>query len=572
MNILEVEDMVKGLPDQALFKEAEQPSGQVPQFLVVSEIQRRTDMRKRYQEQQPNKGTVKDQIVQQGIMGIMPQPPMPQQMPAQGMPPQGMPPQQMFSGGIVRLQEGGFLDQMTISGAGTVRSQIDRALDLGASTAELLSMFDQPEAQEYILNKARSRNVDILNDPSVSDLDKAMIASERSKDIVADEVGSRMNYFQPPKFIGDMVEAGVNAYRNIPSQEDIINSLREALPKSPPRQQGPSEASRGYAEQLNSIRSGIAGITNPIAESFSEASQRSLEDASGRRQGVVDFFSGLEDSLTPESVERARQGLPMTRDPMMFESAANYGDLGPFDKYYDLKPGQVPAPDPLSEELLLSMPSNDASAKDLVAGDDLFSAQEMRDLTRKNAQTQGTNDASVQGDGRTPALDLSDLIAESRSDALSNALMQLGAGIAGGDVSKGIAASGQALTEGQQQAKAIAMRGRLAEYEAGREDLARGEKARQFDEQMNLLERKIDATLAASDATTNREFVRTLSSELASLRENMALMTPAEKERLKRLEALLDSQFPQLSTDLPQNDVVSGLSGKDTQGLSSFLR
>ena len=47
MNILEVEDIIKGLPDQALQKEAQAPSGQVPQFLVVSEIQRRTDMRKR---------------------------------------------------------------------------------------------------------------------------------------------------------------------------------------------------------------------------------------------------------------------------------------------------------------------------------------------------------------------------------------------------------------------------------------------------------------------------------------------------------------------------------------------
>ena len=38
MNILEQEDIIKGLPDAALMKEASAPSGQVPQFLVVSEI------------------------------------------------------------------------------------------------------------------------------------------------------------------------------------------------------------------------------------------------------------------------------------------------------------------------------------------------------------------------------------------------------------------------------------------------------------------------------------------------------------------------------------------------------
>ena len=49
MNILQLEDTIKGLPDEALMQEAQQPSGQVPQFLVISEVQRRSDMRKRHQ-------------------------------------------------------------------------------------------------------------------------------------------------------------------------------------------------------------------------------------------------------------------------------------------------------------------------------------------------------------------------------------------------------------------------------------------------------------------------------------------------------------------------------------------
>ena len=129
MNILEIEDMVKGLPDQALQKEARMPSGQVPQFLVVSEIQRRSDMRKRFQERQPQ-GTVKDQIVQQGIAAMsppnaemqaammsMPQQqaamagvpsPMPQPMPP-GMPMQ-QPPMGMYNGGVVEMSNGGMTE------------------------------------------------------------------------------------------------------------------------------------------------------------------------------------------------------------------------------------------------------------------------------------------------------------------------------------------------------------------------------------------------------------------------------------------------------------------------------
>ena len=88
-NILEQEDVVKGMPDAALQQEAQAPSGMLQQFLVISEIKRRTDMRKRHQNQmqeQPQ-GTVAEQIVMEGITGSAPQQ-------GVGMPPQ-MGPQQM---------------------------------------------------------------------------------------------------------------------------------------------------------------------------------------------------------------------------------------------------------------------------------------------------------------------------------------------------------------------------------------------------------------------------------------------------------------------------------------------
>lgn len=73
MNILEIEDIIKGLPDNRLVQEAQAPTGRLPQFLVVSEIQRRADMRRRFQSQQEQpKGTVAEQIVSGGI-GSLPQ-------------------------------------------------------------------------------------------------------------------------------------------------------------------------------------------------------------------------------------------------------------------------------------------------------------------------------------------------------------------------------------------------------------------------------------------------------------------------------------------------------------------
>jgi len=89
MNILQTEDLIKGLPDERLLQEAQSPTGQVPQFLVVSEIQRRTDMRKRFKNQEETpKDTVSEQIIEEGIRSIPPRPP--PQIP-QGLPPQGPP-------------------------------------------------------------------------------------------------------------------------------------------------------------------------------------------------------------------------------------------------------------------------------------------------------------------------------------------------------------------------------------------------------------------------------------------------------------------------------------------------
>ena len=94
MDILEIEDVLKGLPDQSLMQEAKQPTGQVPQYMVVSEIQRRSKMRKSFeaQKKQPS-STITEQILTGGVASVAPPPP--QMMGAMGMPQQPpAPPQQ----------------------------------------------------------------------------------------------------------------------------------------------------------------------------------------------------------------------------------------------------------------------------------------------------------------------------------------------------------------------------------------------------------------------------------------------------------------------------------------------
>jgi hypothetical protein len=125
MNILEQEDLIKGLDDRRLQEEAKRPTGQVPQFLVVSEIQRRTDMRKKYQDpsQQQPQGTIADQITQAGIASVQP----PQMMQGQPMPMQGQPmPMQAYGGGMtpfMRKYAGGGVVRMAAAGKVPTRGE-----------------------------------------------------------------------------------------------------------------------------------------------------------------------------------------------------------------------------------------------------------------------------------------------------------------------------------------------------------------------------------------------------------------------------------------------------------------
>jgi hypothetical protein len=192
MNILEIEDIIKGLPDQSLIQEAQAPSGQMPQFLVVSEIQRRADMRKRFQNQQQEmpQGTIADQILQSGIASMgnrqpiqsmppqgMPSqgmPPMPQQGMPQGMPQQGMPMQQqppmmppmsppmmppaqgMAAGGVVRMQAGKVPPYT--GGTENYRDLIDRALMAGGTSRDIQALIGGNSEAQAVYNSMRGPN------------------------------------------------------------------------------------------------------------------------------------------------------------------------------------------------------------------------------------------------------------------------------------------------------------------------------------------------------------------------------------------------------------------------------
>ena len=58
MKIIQPQDRLKGLPEEALVKYVEQPMGEVPIYLALGELQRRSEMKKRFQASQADKPSV----------------------------------------------------------------------------------------------------------------------------------------------------------------------------------------------------------------------------------------------------------------------------------------------------------------------------------------------------------------------------------------------------------------------------------------------------------------------------------------------------------------------------------
>ena len=117
MNIIDLQDKLKNLSQQQLIQEMQMPTGQMPQFLVLSELTRRKKMEDSFAiEQGRDQSTVAQDAVSAAGMpaefarqmagAMAPQTDMAGNTGA--MPQQSaMPPQRMAGGGIVALQDGG---------------------------------------------------------------------------------------------------------------------------------------------------------------------------------------------------------------------------------------------------------------------------------------------------------------------------------------------------------------------------------------------------------------------------------------------------------------------------------
>jgi hypothetical protein len=110
MNIIKLQDMLRSVPDNALIGYVQNPQGEVPSYLALSELQRRKDTRAKYQQQQAPESSVAEDLEQetsqadQGGLAML----------------AGQPQKDMADQGVAGLDTGDMYDEENFAGGGIV--------------------------------------------------------------------------------------------------------------------------------------------------------------------------------------------------------------------------------------------------------------------------------------------------------------------------------------------------------------------------------------------------------------------------------------------------------------------
>lgn len=192
MNIIEMQDALKGYPDELLAREVSQPSGNIPSYLAISELQRRKDMRDRYMAQQAPQSTVAEDLTM-GIMGVanqggMPSAPM---MAPPPQPPMQEPVMRMSNGGITRGLEG--LPPYQLERLAKLQAEIDRLTKFLQNEEEDVDPFGGADVNPAEMG-VEGENTIIEREGGILDFDSKSIPEQIAEALI----GSPESAIAPP--------------------------------------------------------------------------------------------------------------------------------------------------------------------------------------------------------------------------------------------------------------------------------------------------------------------------------------------------------------------------------------
>jgi len=466
-NILEQEDIIKGLPDDYLYAEAEQPSGQLPPFLVVSEIQRRTDMRDRYEATQDQpQGTVTEQIIAEGLGGIPQASPMDMASQTMGSPiptdpasqvpvgaatgafpdggmaigdsglaGMGGQPQMVAGGGRVGMFPGG-----TAGGGSNMVAAVNAAIDMLRAEGRdpgVYSQYDLRIMGEEILGTDRPPTLQQQGYRHVPSEDTELVSyGDRYEPETVS--GYRTSPFAPPQIIDETYEAaGAAKDWVVDTAGDVADYVRED------EQLGTlGEIASGVG---NVVSEGLGAVTDAYRQGLDERFEWEEEQrgrGKERRGNIANWFMdtlGIEDRMAAGMFGEPDEASSLTDialddDPVDANVVAttedeilSVGDLLGKDYGKNLPLGGT-GDAQLADALLKRTPS--ALETDLARRQQEY-LTESEALTAENVEAE----ESIVADYRD-RIERSQQ--QARDDAFNSWLGYFGAGVAGGDMAGGL--------------------------------------------------------------------------------------------------------------------------------------
>jgi hypothetical protein len=326
MNLIEIAEDLKDLPDQYLMQEIQQPTGNFPSYLIVSELGRRKRMRDKVAKEMPSQTVAQE---------LATPPQMPQQMP-QGMAPQGlmampqaqtelaaqdamgttppemmMPTQQMAGGGIVSFRDGGdvqrFQNQGFVNaGLGSTFDGFDLPMGDGVDF-EFPNLTDEQKL-EYIQGRVGYPQIAALREGTIS-LDE----------IFRDVYRPPSTTTAPPRAAPAATPVDNRALLNQADAE-----LR-SQPGDPPPPAGPT-----FRDQISQILSRetpappTARYTPAGLPSFASAEERNA----ARERKIAEFEQAVPDRATPfyqEDIARREKDIEGRRESNINEALIQAG-------------------------------------------------------------------------------------------------------------------------------------------------------------------------------------------------------------------------------------------------------
>jgi len=319
MNQIEIAEQLKDVPDQYLLQEVQQPTGNYPAYLVVSEMTRRKRMRQAAVQPAPTTTVVED--LAQGAAPQMPQ--MPPQMPQMAQ----MQAPSMGLGGLPQAQ--GSLAAMDAGAMPEERVQ-------GMAGGGMVSFKQGGEVNKYadgdfVSAYERYKNsLTPVNDPMKELLDRSASSSAFQRFITpseetlykrakADEL-MRLGFLPSPGPFAETTPAERAAYKQ---RENLIRQLREGqfdpMAQVEPAPQAEAALPDGTVVNKAAYDRAMAGKTAQTAASAGQGSGTRQTGSPSARQPA---FAVPYQDQTNAMVQKYLETTPMTQEQLEAQRVA----------------------------------------------------------------------------------------------------------------------------------------------------------------------------------------------------------------------------------------------------------